>query len=507
MPAKPERRSAAGSHPDQEAAPEGLASYRRKRTFDRTPEPESGRAARSGTALRFVVQEHHARRLHWDFRLERDGVLVSWALPKGVPTDPRRNHLAVHVEDHPLDYIDFAGQIPAGEYGGGQVSIWDQGTYETEKWRPDASKGEVMVTLHGARAQGRYVLFQTDGKNWMIHRMDPRAPEAGAALPERVQPMLARASDDLPLGRPDEWAFEYKWDGVRALAACTPGDVRLQSRTGQDITTRYPEVRRLMEAVGGHSLLLDGEIVAFDRDGVPRFERLQQRLGLSQERDVRAAMRETPVVYLIFDLLHLDGRDTMPLPYRERRRLLEDLNLNGSTWHTPEQQVGEGQLLLDAARDRGLEGVVAKRTGSRYEPGGRSGDWVKVKVRRGQELVIAGWQEGQGKRRGLPGALLVGYYEESGLHYAGKVGTGFTDAVLERLQALLEPLERRDSPYAPSPHLPKKDVHFVEPRLVGEFKFAEWTQDGQLRAPAFKGLREDKDAASVVRELSPGKGG
>ena len=516
MPAKAERRSAAGGRGGHERSgqqPSGgqrsdqLGTYRRKRTFDRTPEPSGGAERSSDEAPRFVVQEHHARRLHWDFRLEHDGVLVSWALPKGVPMDRKRNHLAVHVEDHPLDYIDFAGEIPAGEYGGGQVSIWDRGTYEIEKWRPDARKGEVIVTLHGERAQGRYALFQTDGKNWMIHRMDDPPASAGAPLPERLQPMLARASDHIPPGADGAWAFEYKWDGVRALATCRPGEVRLVSRTGHDVTERYPEVRRLMEPVGAHALLLDGEIVAFDTDGIPRFGRLQRRLGLTRDRDVRAAMRDTPVVYLIFDLLHEDGRDLMPLPYLKRRERLSKLDLNGSSWHTPEHQVGEGQLLLDAARERGLEGVLAKRTDSRYEPGVRSGAWVKVKVRQGQELVIAGWQEGQGRREGLPGALLVGYYDEQHhLRYAGKVGTGFTEAMLLHLRSLLQPLERKTAPYAHSSHLPRKDVHFVEPRLVGEFEFAEWTEDGQLRAPAFKGLREDKDANDVVREI-PARGG
>ncbi|MBO0709006.1 MAG: ATP-dependent DNA ligase, partial [Candidatus Dormibacteraeota bacterium] len=277
-----------------------LADYRRKRSFEKTPEPRGDVGEARAEELRFVIQEHHARRLHWDFRLERDGVLVSWALPKGLPTDPKRNHLAVHVEDHPLDYIDFAGRIPAGEYGAGSVGIWDHGTYETEKWQLEGgrSRPEVMVTLHGERSEGRYVLFQTDGKNWMIHRMDA----ATATLPERVKPMLARAVPELPKGKEDAWAFEFKWDGVRALAYCTPGEIRLQSRTGNDITRTYPEIGRLMDQVGGRSMVLDGEIVAFDDSGVPRFERIQQRLGLSADADVRTAMRRVPVFYLIFDL-------------------------------------------------------------------------------------------------------------------------------------------------------------------------------------------------------------
>lgn len=476
-----------------------LADYRRKRSFEKTPEPRGEVGNARAEELRFVIQEHHARRLHWDFRLERDGVLVSWALPKGLPSDPKRNHLAVHVEDHPLDYIDFAGTIPAGEYGGGGVSIWDHGTYETEKWRLEGgrSRPEVMVTLHGERAEGRYVLFQTDGKNWMIHRMDA----ATDTLPDRVKPMLARAVPELPKGNEDAWAFEFKWDGVRALAYCTPGEVRLQSRTGHDVTRTYPEVLRLMDQVGGRSMVLDGEIVAFADDGAPRFERIQQRLGLTAEADVRTAMRRVPVSYLIFDLLYLDGHDTTGLTYLQRRELLLGLELHGKSWAVPEYQVGHGEDLLAAARERHLEGVMAKRTDSPYEANARSVAWLKVKIRPGQELVIGGWQEGQGRRQGLPGSLLVGYYDGDTFRYAGRVGTGFTDRMLDHLRDLMEPLAEPESPFAPTRGLPRKDVHFVRPQLVAEFEFAEWTGDGLLRAPSFKGLREDKDPHDVVREI------
>ncbi len=477
----------------------GLADYRRKRSFEKTPEPRGEVGEVDTDRLRFVIQEHHARRLHWDFRLERDGVLVSWALPKGLPADPKRNHLAVHVEDHPLDYIDFAGTIPAGEYGGGSVGIWDHGTYETEKWQLEGgrSRPEVMVTLHGERAEGRYVLFQTDGKNWMIHRMDA----AAATLPERVKPMLAKAVPELPEGKEKDWAFEFKWDGVRALAYCTPGEVRLQSRTGHDITRTYPEIGRLMNQVGGRSMLLDGEIVAFDDEGVPRFERIQQRLGLTAEADVRTAMRRVPVSYLIFDLLDLDGNATTGLTYLQRRELLAALELSGAAWGVPEHQVGHGEDLLAAARERHLEGVMAKRTDSRYEAGSRSGAWLKVKIRPGQELVIGGWQEGQGRRHGLPGSLLVGYYDGDTFRYAGRVGTGFTDRMLEQLRTRMQPLAQEESPFAPTRGIPRKDVHFVRPELVAEFEFAEWTAEGLLRAPSFKGLREDKDPHEVVREV------
>jgi bifunctional non-homologous end joining protein LigD len=475
-----------------------LADYRRKRSFEKTPEPRGEAGEARTDDLRFVIQEHHARRLHWDFRLERDGVLVSWALPKGLPNDPKRNHLAVHVEDHPLDYIDFAGKIPSGEYGAGSVGIWDHGTYETEKWQLEGgrSRAEVMVTLHGERSHGRYVLFQTDGKNWMIHRMDP----AAATLPERVTPMLARAVPQLPTGKEDAWAFEFKWDGVRALAYCSPGEVRLQSRTGHDISRTYPEILRLMDQVGGRSMLLDGEIVAFDDSGAPRFERIQQRLGLTDATDVRTAMRRVPVSYLIFDLLNLDGNDTMGLTYLQRRELLTGLELQGKSWAVPEHQVGHGEDLWAAAKQRRLEGVMAKRTDSRYEPGARTGAWLKVKIRPGQELVIGGWQEGQGRRQDLPGSLLVGYYDGDTFRYAGRVGTGFTDRMLDHLRDLMEPLAQPDSPFAPTRGLPRKEVHFVRPQLVAQVEFAEWTAEGLLRAPSFQGLRDDKDARDVVRE-------
>jgi len=211
-----------------------LAEYEAKRDFKRTPEPGGRVPRKAARALRFVVQEHHARRLHWDFRLERDGVLVSWALPKGVPPDPKKNHLAVHVEDHPLGYIDFAGQIPTGNYGAGQVSIWDHGTYETEKW----SEREVMVVLHGERVQGRYVLFRTNGENWMIHRMDPPQDPGRKAMPENIEPMMAKLGSAVP--KPDSpWGFEFKWDGIRALAYVDGGRVRLVSRSGEEITPRY----------------------------------------------------------------------------------------------------------------------------------------------------------------------------------------------------------------------------------------------------------------------------
>jgi bifunctional non-homologous end joining protein LigD len=471
-----------------------LAEYEAKRDFTKTREP-GAKVPRKGTkAPRFVVQEHHARSLHWDFRLERDGVLVSWAVPKGVPPDPKKNHLAVHVEDHPISYINFAGEIPAGEYGGGQVSIWDEGTYDTEKW----SEREVMVVLHGKRVQGRYVLFRTNGKNWMIHRMDPPLDPERRPMPERTEPMMAKLATAIP--KPDSpWGFEFKWDGIRALAYVEGGRVRLVSRSGEDVTPRYPEIHVMGRALGSREVILDGEVVALDENGRPSFEQIQQRMGLTSESEVRRKMNLVPVIYMMFDLLWQDGHSLLDLPYAERRRRLGHLKLSGPSWQTPPWEKGGGEAMLEASAKGGLEGVMAKKLDSKYEPGRRSGAWLKVKNHNRQELVIGGWLEGEGKRRGYPGALLVGYYgKDMKFVYAGKVGTGFSDAMLEKLTAMMKPLEQAKSPFEVGS--PERKAHFVKPKLVADFEFVEWTRSGQLRAPSFKGLRDDKPARKVVRE-------
>jgi bifunctional non-homologous end joining protein LigD len=440
-----------------------------------------------------VVQEHHARRLHWDFRLEHDGVLVSWAVPKGIPQDPKKNHLAVHVEDHPLDYIDFAGEIPKGNYGAGQVSIWDHGTYEIEKW----SDREVMVVLHGKRLKGKYVLFQTNGENWMIHRMDPPQDPDRQPMPERIEPMMAKLASKIPT--PDDaYGFEFKWDGIRAVAYVEGGRVKLMSRSGEEITPRYPEIHAMGRALGSREVILDGEIVALDNKGRPSFEQIQQRMGLTAESEIRRKMKEVPVTYMIFDLMWQDGHSLINDVYTERRSALARLKLTGASWQTPPFERGSGQTMLEASAKAGLEGIMAKKLDSKYEPGRRSGAWQKIKNRNRQELVIGGWLEGEGKRRGFPGALLVGYYDKGKFVYAGKVGTGFTEATLEKLNKLMKPLARDKSPFDAGS--PPRGAHFVEPKLVAEFEFVEWTRSGQLRAPSFKGFREDKPAREVVRE-------
>jgi bifunctional non-homologous end joining protein LigD len=478
-----------------------LTDYERKRSFAKTPEPRGGRKPkRSKTAKgnRFVVHEHHARRLHWDLRLERDGVLASWALPKGVPQDPKQNRLAVRTEDHPLEYLDFEAEIPKGEYGAGKIEIWDRGTYETEKFRDD----EVILTLAGERVKGKYALFQTKGDNWMIHRMDPPLDPDREPMPKKLKPMRATLSSRLPHDD-DAWAYEIKWDGVRAIAYSEAGTLRLESRTLREITSHYPELRALGRALGSFDAVLDGEVVAFDDAGRPSFERLQGRMNLASEGAIRRRMADCPVTYLIFDLLYLDGRSLLDLPYAERRERLEALELDGPSWQTPSNHRGEGRALLRLTEERGLEGLVAKRLDSRYLPGRRSRAWLKVKHTRSQELVIGGWLPGKGGRAGTIGALVVGYHEEADeggrLRYAGRVGSGFTDAELKRLAGLLEPLETRKSPF--EGRQPPKQAVFAEPRLVAEVAFREWTAARTLRAPVYKGLRTDRNPEEVVLEV------
>jgi bifunctional non-homologous end joining protein LigD len=441
----------------------------------------------------FVVQEHHARALHWDFRLEHDGVLASWALPKGVPEDPKRNRLAVQTEDHPMDYAEFAGEIPGGEYGGGHVTLWDHGEFDLEKW----SDREVMVVLHGDRVRGRYVLFRTDAKNWMIHRMDPPDRDLDP-LPDTIAPMLATPGE-LPR-RDDGWAYEFKWDGIRAVVRVDGGRVRVRSRGDKDITSAFPELRELGERLGSRAAVIDGEIVAFDDAGRPSFERLQRRLNLVTDTAVRAAAASVAATFLMFDVLYLDGRSMLSAPYDERREALESLAIDGgAVVTTPAFRSARGRDVLDAAERAGLEGVVAKRRSSRYEPGRRASSWVKVKLVRTQEVVIAGWTEGNNSLAGSLGALLLGVYDDGELVYAGKVGSGFDTAGRRRLLEQLEPLATERSPFAKPLPSDLRAAHFVEPSLVGEVTFTEWTRAGQLRHPVWRGLRVDKLPREVVR--------
>ncbi|MDP9344143.1 MAG: DNA ligase D [Actinomycetota bacterium] len=484
-----------------------LGTYRAKRAKGRTPEPmdSAGTRPRPPDQRRFVIQEHSATRLHWDLRFERAGVLVSFAVPNFLPDAPGENRLAVHTEDHPLEYLDFHGEIPKGEYGAGTMTIWDAGRYTELKWEPR----KIEVELHGERISGRYALFPIDKtdppKDWMVHRMGAPVDPTAEPIPEAIVPMLAKLGT---LPRDDDgWAFELKWDGVRAICRSEPGRMRLLSRNLNDITPRYPELARLNRSLSHHRAILDGEVVAFDAEGRPDFGALQRRMHVGSESAQRRLAKELPVTYVIFDLLWLDGHPLMHLPYTERRAALADLGLDrGERWQAPDYVTGQGAELLAATKEQDLEGVIAKRLDSRYEPGGRNGAWVKIKNTSRQEVVIGGWMPMTAHpphRKERIGALLAGVREDGALRYAGRVGTGFTQDELDRLAGLLGPLEREDSPFAPGAPKPPRGAVFVEPRLVAEVEFREWTRGGQLRAPSYKGLRDDKPADLVVAEDGP----
>jgi bifunctional non-homologous end joining protein LigD len=502
-PLKPLARETGGEAP----APDKLSVYRSKRDAAKTPEPvPEGGDDLPGDGNSFVIQEHHASSLHWDFRLERDGVLVSWALPKGVPTDPKKNHLAVQTEDHPLEYGTFEGTIPKGEYGGGKVTIWDTGTYEAEKWRD----GEVIATLTGTKKGGlgeprRFALIRT-GENWLIHLMKPadknnatknkatqkKAPRRSVRPRQRsstakpVAPMLATAGAVVDIDDENDWAFEMKWDGYRAVAVCDGTDVTLFSRSGKDMTDTYPEVADALAEQALNDTVLDGEVVALSPDGTPSFSRLQQGIR--------------PISYLVFDVLSHDGEALKNAPYLERRDVLRDLDLDdGTTLRVPLAFDGSLEDAIASSQDLGLEGVVAKRRDSRYRSGTRSSSWIKIKNQRMQEAVIVGWRPGKGNRSGGIGSLLLALPEGKGWRYIGRVGTGFSGKILDDLYRRLEPLERKTPP-VDVPRAIVRDARWVSPKLVGEVTFSEWTSDGHLRHPVWRGLRPDKNPEDVHPE-------
>jgi bifunctional non-homologous end joining protein LigD len=354
-----------------------LDEYRGKRDRARTPEPVPAGPPPRGNDDTFVIQQHHATSLHWDLRLERDGVLVSWAVPRGLPRDPKRNHLAVHTEDHPLEYADFHGEIPAGEYGGGRMTIYDRGTYETEKWRDD----EVMVVLHGSRVDGRYVLYRTRGKDWMIHRMDP-PPDGWTPMPDEVPPMRAKPARALPADD-DAWGYEMAWPGQRAVGYVSGGRLRLLDADGAEITRAYPELRDLAETLAPVECVLDGVVVALDATGRVTREALRPRLASADTAAARRAAARVPVQYLIFDVLWLDGASTVDLSYTGRRELLDGLALAGAYWQTPPYFAGGGAFARDTSREQSLPGVVAKRLSAPYRPGERADAWREISRRPG----------------------------------------------------------------------------------------------------------------------------
>ena len=463
-----------------------LGEYERKRKKDATPEPFGGRRGK-GKPL-FVVQRHDARRLHYDFRLERDGALASWAVPKGIPLEPGQRHLAVHVEDHPLDYASFEGEIPSGQYGAGTVEIWDRGTYELVEEKPD---GGLTVRLAGERLRGLWTLVPArldgDEKNWLLLR---KADDSTSTrVPRRdYEPMLATLADEVPVG--PEWLYEVKWDGYRALAYLAGGEATLTSRRGNDLTVRFAEVARALErSVRTPDCVIDGEVCALDEAGRSSFSVMQQGSG--------------PLVFYAFDVLEVEGEPVLDLPLAERRKRLTKLLDRRMTTVRLSESFDDGRALYDAAKKQGLEGVVAKKRGSRYQAGRRTRDWLKVKTHDEQEFVVAGYTRGKGRRAGRLGSLVLAVTRGGELTYVGNVGTGFDEKEIDRLVTLLRPLERSTRPFREVPTMPKvrkDDVVWVEPELVVQVEFAEWTHDGRLRAPVYKGLREDKEPAEVRRE-------
>lgn len=469
---------------DQDApVPDRLTKYRSMRDASKTPEPVPAAKPAVGQGNTFVIQEHHARRLHYDFRLERDGVLVSWAVPKNLPETTSVNHLAVHTEDHPLEYGGFEGVIPKGEYGAGKVIIWDSGTYDAEKFNDSAEKGEVIVNLHGSKISGRYALIQTNGDQWLAHRMkDQKVFEF-----DTIAPMLATHGSVTAL-KAGQWAFEGKWDGYRLLIEADHGAFRVRSRRGREVTQEYRELRWLADDLADHHVVLDGEAVVLDSSGVPNFHEMQNR------------GRGSRVEFWAFDLLYLDGRSLLRARYRDRRKLLEMLAA-GSRLIVPDLLPGDGREALEHSAERGWEGVIAKKRDSTYQPGRRSSSWIKDKHWNTQEVVIGGWKAGEGGRSSGIGSLLMGIPTAGGLHFAGRVGTGFTDRDLANLKKTLAPLHTDESPFDPPlPRSEARGVTYVRPELVGEVRYSEWTPDDRLRQSSWRGLRPDKEASEVVRE-------
>ncbi|MCZ9882145.1 ATP-dependent DNA ligase [Arthrobacter sp. B2a2-09] len=507
-----------------------LASYMDKRDPRRTPEPFPAVEHHPGSRPLqadaepnppggiFVIQEHHARRFHLDFRLEHNGVLASWALPRGVPDTPVTNHLAVRTEDHPMEYAQFTGIIPKGEYGAGTVSIWDSGEFECEKWRDGK---EVIATLTGKPGGGlrgtrRFALIHTgeSPSQWLIHLMKDKPGHRAVLLPDAAPqsngtpsyaPMLATSGTAADVSSGD-WLFELKWDGFRAIVSGSGGKIGLTSRSGIDMTPTYPELTD-PRYWPGHDFVADGEIVALSKNGRPSFELLQKRMNLFKPGDVERARAAVPVQLMVFDLLYDAGSqgsaDLTSLPLSERRDRLAafhaKLPAQGSPIHVSEVLEHDLDDILASAAELGLEGVMAKRSDSRYQPGRRSRSWIKLKLERTQEVVVGGWRPGAGARLGTIGALLVGIPDGDKLRYAGRVGTGFKDWQLRDILKRMEGLGRPDSPFHDIPAEDAATAHWVSPELVGEVTFGDWTGTDRMRHPVWRGWRPDKSPDDVER--------
>jgi bifunctional non-homologous end joining protein LigD len=511
----------------------GLVSYRRKRNFRKTTEPRGKGRARArprGFVGEYVIQKHDASRLHYDLRLELDGVMKSWAVPKGPSTDPKVKRLAVQVEDHPMEYNKFEGTIPKGQYGGGTVMIWDRGTYTAEGGDPNAiraalRKGKLAFTIAGDRLRGTWALVQMkgqgkSGKEWLLikERVDesptpdePTEAELPSVTTGRsmtqiavrggISPMLASVGSEIPTGA--GWAFEPKYDGVRVLAFVDDGSVALLSRNGNDKARQFPEVAaELLKhfARRKRPFVIDGEIVARRGRSLARFQELQDRINQKDSRGIATNAAKRPATLVAFDVL-MDGDDLLATePWTARRARLERLlgKSAGPALRLGAATTGNGARMLADAKRHGWEGVMAKKTSSAYSPGLRSRDWLKLKLEARQEFVVGGWTEPRNSRTHI-GALLVGYWEDGELHYAGHVGGGFTMAGLGEMHRRLKPLERKTSPFNEEPDT-NEVAHWVKPELVVEVRFNEWTADGHLRQPIYLGTRDDKDASEITRE-------
>ncbi len=484
-----------------------LGEYRRRRRFGVTPEPEPGRRPPVGEERRrFVIQKHDATHIHYDLRLELERVLRSWACPKCLATPHYRKKLAVQVEDHPLDYIDFEGVIPEGEYGAGKVEIWDRGTYRTSR-DPAAAleKGVLTVILEGEKVRGEFTLVHMKGKgrNWLVllnkpDELDPDLAREGTAapMPARVVPMQAyQAPAPFDSG---EHLFQIKFDGIRALSYLDGGgSLSIRTRNQKEQAFRYPELANFGKMFLAREMVADGEIVALDERGISRFQLLQARMNLTGVREIKQAAATTPIRYYIFDLLYLNGRDLTGLPLARRLQILERIFIPHKYLRRTESIAGEGEAFFRAARELGLEGIMAKRRTAPYRQR-RSRDWLKIKAVQEQEFVIGGFTEPRGSRTHF-GALLLGYYDGGRLVYAGHVGSGFSEEALARLHALMLPLETAGTLFAAPPAADER-THWIRPELVAQVKFSEWTREGVLRQPVFLGLRQDKRARDVVRE-------
>jgi len=524
-----------------------LDRYAEKRAFTRTPEPAPKLPTGRSGPLLFVIQKHAARRLHYDFRLELDGVLKSWAVPKGPSLEYGDKRLAVEVEDHPFDYGSFEGVIPAKEYGAGNVIVWDCGVYSPdedgrysfgnreeaeERVRTELADGKLSFFLRGEKLKGSFALVRTSmDKSWLLLKHKDRFVTAGGsdilarsrsvlsgrsldelatntakrldaavlgptgtqeALPKKLEPMLAEIGDE-PKSDP-QWLYEPKVDGYRVIAFLEDGEVRLQSRRGIDLTTAFPEIVADLKAQAVDSMIVDGEIVALDATGRPSFNALQNRRELKTANELAAAQRESPVILLCFDLLHFAGINLRAAPYIDRRRYLSQCLLTSSHLqlvHTSD----DAEKLYAASLDAGFEGIVAKRKDSPYQSGKRSGAWLKLKATQTAEFVVGGYTQGKGAREAL-GSLLLGYWSGSKLHFAGHVGSGLDDRIVAELAKRFAKLERKAQPFVEKPPL-HRPTTWLDPELVVEVSFTEWTPDGMLRAPVFERLRDDIESRSI----------